>query len=265
VIATVETKQKAEKSEQQKCEQNVSCLSKPTQDATDDREGEVFRPRDADSASPQPNNISSSFGGSFNMSSTSVSSMSGEVDGGVDLMTVGKMSSIASSSLQEIPALNSDETEPRPSESSTTGASTATSRPGGTFRKILPSTSRPPVSHLRTPGVVTVQVCSSIPANLTLSSITNPVTVDEESVVTTPSFSDGCSTSVTGSSAGGRVSGFPGIVKTRGVLAGGGNVMVTPLSPTIGPTGKTVAQIMIKSTGFKEVGKEGEGGAVSNF
>ena len=114
-----------------------------------------------------------------------------------------------------------------------------TSRIMSSYRKILPniakqsasaqqlSSSSSSFTHVRTPGVVTVQVCSSIPSSLTLSSITNP---------------GGDLAMSSAAAAGGVVSDSvrkPGIIKPRN--GGGGNVRVTPLSPTVLPT---VAQIV---------------------
>lgn len=145
------------------------------------------------------------------------------------------------------------------------------------FRKILPSISKQqmgvssaPVSfsHGRTPGVVTVQVCSSIPASLTLSSITNSSTTSAQGPRVSGSSSWGSVGNGSGDGDSGvgadgagvdatvgmvqdplsKKSSFPGIVKPRSVVAGGGNVMVTPLSPTMLPIVRTVAQIVTSSS-----------------
>ncbi len=163
-----------------------------------------------------------------------------------------------------------------------TTVTTAATSSRPSFRKILPNltksssssqlsiscVSTSPVSHIRTPGVgvVTVQVCSSIPASLTLSSITNPsiaptnvgVAPPQGGVASTPGWgganSDGSNGGGGAQEAKKVVGGFPGIIKPRGVVAGGGNVMVTPLSPTMMPAGRTVAQIVTSKSAIKEVG-----------
>ena len=160
------------------------------------------------------------------------------------------------------------------SEPKITSSGTAVSRPGTSFRKGLPpntsskyglsSPSMAVPTHHRTPGVVTVQVCSNIPTNLTLSSITNSSSSSSSSISSNQGVSLGSAptpvaVTVAGSGtldSNGKKSIFPGILQPRGVLAGGGNVMVTPLSPTMLPAGRTVAQIVTsKSTTFREVCK----------
>ena len=273
VIATVETK--LPKTEQ-KTDPNAPGLpGKPKSDATD---AEIRqRSRSPASSTPpcEPAASSASVPATSNCSSTP-----GELDmsGNTDLATIDKIASNIQLSVKDTPPLTCED------EVAVSGASNASTavakRIGNGAMKILPSGSRPltpsggAFSHLRTPGVVTVQVCSSIPGSLTLSSITNSVSLSNQAgggVATTLSSSGEQQGANAAATYGGVVvsgpsdakrAGVPGIVKPRGVLAGGGNVMVTPLSPTLGPAGKAVAQIMIVSKGSRqlEVLKGGGGG-----
>ena len=140
-------------------------------------------------------------------------------------------------------------------------SATLTSNSGGTSQPASSSSSirstSPSYSHVRTPGVVTVQVCSSIPATLSLSSIITPKITQAECLgggsggtVSSPSdasISSDYRLPTPTSSA------FSSLVKHRGGIGGGGGVMVTPLSPSVLPPGRTVAQIVTSSIANKDV------------
>lgn len=204
----------------------------------------------------------------------------------MDTATIERLASKVQLRIKDALATTSEEGEVRQAPPTQQGGSTAApggGRVAGMYRKILPNTSKatqqlpspqaPPLTpqshapslHVRTPGVVTVQVCSSIPASLTLSSITNPTAPNLEGgegnggpngPSGTPSGNSGYSGGVEWSLDSSRKScsssssspSVPAIIKPRGgVVTGGGNVMVTPLSPTVLPAVRTVAQIVTVS------------------
>ena len=182
--------------------------------------------------------------------SSSVTSIGSDSDSKMDATTIEKLTSKVQMRIKN--ALSSDNNNSSGSNSpEETEAKSAlvppTTRPMPGYRRILPNLSKnsttvstnasPSFSHVRTPGVVMVQVCSNIPANLTLSSITNS------------------SSPTSGSDVDPRKTSIPGIIKPRGVVPSGGNVMITPLSPSMLPPGRTVAHIVTTKTPLsKEVG-----------
>ena len=129
---------------------------------------------------------------------------------------------------------------------------------------LVNSTSPSSFSHNRTPGLVTVHVCSSIPATLRLSSI-RPLTIcqangDSATGAISPPYSENGgnleskkSSHSPPSASSFTCSPFSPTLKHRSVMAGGGNVMVTPLSPSLLPAVKTVAQIVTNPAVTKEV------------
>ena len=167
------------------------------------------------------------------------------------------------------------------------------SRTTGNYRRILPNLSKYPsafpnisniptshptsslttltssssFSHIRTPGLVTVHVCSSIPATLSLSSIMTP-SISQAGSGGRPWGGGGAPPTypdlggnlvakklphISSYTTSGGISSYPTIIKHRSVVAGGGNVMVTPLSPSLLPAVRTVAQIVTNTMGAKEV------------
>lgn len=135
------------------------------------------------------------------------------------------------------------------------------------YRKILPNTLKqgssvtssaalqratsPTHSHVRT-GVVTVQVCSNIPATLSLSSIITPKITQAEAAES--SLGDKCNSVFSSTESYGHsdtMSSSQALKKS--VISGGGGVMVTPLSPSILPPSRTVAQIVTNSISSKDV------------
>jgi len=148
-------------------------------------------------------------------------------------------------------------------EASQNASQSGTSSKKTNYRKILPNTLKtaatssqatctssmratsPSHSQVRS-GVVTVQVCSSIPATLSLSSIIPPKISQSEAGEALGSESCGyvSSSSDTGANSADASS---------RVRRGGGGVMVTPLSPSVLPPGRTVAQIVTSSISAKDV------------
>jgi len=126
--------------------------------------------------------------------------------------------------------------------------SSATSSTSGTT---LQRATSPTHSHVRT-GVVTVQVCSNIPATLSLSSIITPKITQAEAAEA--SLGDKCNSvySSTESYSNSDSVSSSQVIK-KSVISGGGGVMVTPLSPSILPPSRTVAQIVTNSISSKDV------------